>query len=135
MILGGIGVVGGVISGVLGGWDAGIAALLWAMAIDFASGLVVAGVFKKSGKSESGALDSRAGWKGLLRKGMTLAIVIIAVQLDALMDTNFIRDAVVIAYIANEILSIAENAGLMGVPFPEPIKNALDTLNNKNKNE
>ena len=95
MILGGIGVVGGVISGILGGWDAGIKALLWTMGIDFASGLIVAGVFKKSGKSETGALDSRAGWKGLFRKGMTLAIVIIAVQLDTLMNTNFIRDAVV----------------------------------------
>ena len=135
MILGGIGVVGGVISGILGGWDAGIKALLWMMGIDFASGLIVAGVFKKSGKSETGALDSRAGWKGLFRKGMTLAIVIIAVQLDTLMNTNFIRDAVVIAYIANEMLSIAENAGLMGVPFPDYIKDALDTLNNKNKIE
>ena len=62
-------------------------------------------------------LESRAGWKGLCRKGMTLLFVLIAVRLDLLMGTNYLRDAVCIAFIANEALSILENAGLMGMPL------------------
>lgn len=45
-------------------------------------GLMVAGIFKKSKKTESGALESHAGWKGLCRKGVTLLIVLVACRLD-----------------------------------------------------
>ena len=58
------------------------------MGIDYVTGLIVAGVFHNSGKTESGALESRAGWKGLCRKGMTLLIVLIACRLDLIMNTN-----------------------------------------------
>ena len=88
-------------------------------------------IFKKSPKSENGRLESRAGWKGLCRKGMTLLFVLIAVRLDLLMGTNYLRDAVCIAFIANEALSILENAGLMGMPIPEVLRQAIDILNGK----
>ena len=74
-------------------------------------------VFGKSPKSEKGTLESRAGWKGLCRKAMTLFYVLIAARLDALMGTDYLRDAVCIGFIANEALSIIENAGLMGLPL------------------
>ena len=86
---------------------------------------------RKSPKSENGRLESRAGWKGLCRKGMTLLFVLIAVRLDLLMGTNYLRDAVCIAFIANEALSILENAGLMGMPIPEVLRQAIDILNGK----
>ena len=82
---------------------------------------IVAGVFHKSGKSETGRLESGASWKGLIRKGMILLIVLIACRLDMLLGTTYIRDAVIIAFCANELLSITENAGLMGVPIPKAI--------------
>lgn len=76
-------------------------------------------------------MESRAGWKGLCRKGVTLLVVLVACRLDLLTGANFIRDAVVIAFIANEAISILENAGLMGVPIPVVITRAIDVLKNK----
>ena len=105
------------------------------MGIDYVTGLMVAGLFHRSAKSETGALESRAGWKGLCRKGMTLLIVIIAHRLDLMLGTTVIRDAVVIAFVANETISIVENAGLMGVPIPAAITKAIDVLNAKANNE
>ncbi len=122
------GTIGGVIASLLGGWDAAIVTLVICMAVDYISGLVVAGVFHASPKSEGGALESRAGFKGLCRKGMTLLIVLIACRLDLLLGINYIRDAVIIGFVANELISIVENAGLMGLPLPAAITKAIDAL-------
>ena len=113
-----IGIVGSTIASFFGGFDAALITLLIFMGVDYATGLIVAGVFHKSEKTENGALESRAGWKGLCRKGVSLLVVLVACRLDMIMGSNFIRDATVIAFIANETISIIENAGLMGVPIP-----------------
>ena len=127
----GIGAVGGAIVAAFGGWDAALATLLIFMAVDYISGLIVAGVFHNSKKTESGTLESRAGWKGLCRKAVTLLFVLIAYRLDLVIGVNYIRDAVIIGFIANELISIVENAGLMGVPLPTVIQNAIDILTKK----
>ncbi len=126
-----LGAIGGIISSLFGGWDAALVTLVIFMAIDYLSGLIVAGVFKKSKKTETGGLQSRAGWIGLCRKGATLAVVLIAVRLDMAMGTTIIRDGVVIAYTVNEAISITENLGLMGVPIPAVIQKAIDMLQKK----
>lgn len=126
-----VGAVGGIFTTLFGGWSAGMTTLIIFMIIDYFSGLIVAGVFKQSPKSNSGALESRAGWKGLCRKGMTLLFVLIAYRLDLMIGTNYIRDAVVIGFCVNELLSIIENAGLMGLPLPPIIVKALDVLRTK----
>ena len=126
-----IGMIGGLFTSLFGGWTAGMTTLLIFMAIDYVAGLIVAGIFKQSTKSESGALESRAGWKGLCRKGMSLLFVLIAYRLDLLIGTDYIRDAVVIGFCANELISIVENAGLMGLPLPKVITRALDVLRDK----
>lgn len=130
-----IGGIGGFVSALFGGWSAALTTLVILMAADYFSGLVVAGIFKKSTKSKTGALESKAGWIGLFRKGMTLLIVLIAYRLDLAVGTTFIKDAVIIAYIANEAISITENAGLMGVPIPKPILRAIDILKQKSEEE
>lgn len=127
------GAIGGVIVSLFGGWDAGLATLVMFMAIDYVSGLVVAGVFHNSKKTSSGALESKAGWKGLCRKGMSLLFVLIAYRLDLAIGSNYIRDAVIIGFIVNETISIVENAGLMGVPLPEVINKAIDILTSKSE--
>ena len=132
VMLGILGAVGAFFSSLFGGWDSALTTLVIFMAVDYGTGLLVAGVFKKS---ESGALESRAGWKGLCRKGMTLLIVLIAARLDMAMGSNFIKDAVVIGYIANETLSIVENAGLMGLPIPTVISKAIDALQNDSESK
>lgn len=126
-----VGMVGGAIASLFGGWDAALLTLLICMAIDYITGLVVAGVFHASPKSENGGLESWAGWKGLIRKVVTLFIVVIAQLLDKSIGTTYIRDAVVIAFAVNEILSIIENAGLMGVPIPNVLMRAIDVLKSK----
>lgn len=102
--------------------------LLIFMGLDYISGLLVAGVFKNSPKTDTGSLESKAGWKGLCRKCMTLVFVLVAYRLDLVIGTNYIRDAVIIAFIANETISLVENAGLMGLPLPEVISKAIDIL-------
>lgn len=127
--------MGGMIASLFGGWDAALITLLIFMGIDYLTGLVVAGVFHTSEKTVHGMLESRAGWKGLCRKGVTLLVVLVACCLDLVMGSNFIRDAVVIAFIANETISIIENAGLMGVPIPSVIVKAIEVLKKKAENE
>ena len=126
-----IGVLGGMTASAFGGFDAGLRILILLMTADYITGLIVAGIFHASPKTSDGTLESYAGWKGLCRKGMSLVIVLIAVRLDITIGTNYIRDTVCIAFIANETISIVENAGLMGVPIPAVITKAIDVLKNK----
>ena len=130
-----IGVVGSTIASFFGGFDAALITLFIFMCVDYVTGLIVAGVFNKSEKTENGALESRAGWKGLCRKGVSLLVVLVACRLDMIMGSNFIRDATVIAFIANETISIIENAGLMGVPIPSVITKAIEVLKKKSERE
>ena len=129
------GVIGSAIASFFGCWDAGLATLLIFMCLDYVSGLIVAGVFKNSPKTDTGSLESKAGWKGLCRKCMTLVFVLIAYRLDLVIGTNYIRDAVIIGFIANETISLVENAGLMGVPLPTVITKAIDILQKKTESE
>ena len=131
VLMGGAAIAGGAISQAFGGWDAALITLLLFMAVDYLSGLIVAGVFHSSDKSETGTLNSAACWQGLLKKGMTLVIVLVAARLDIVLGTAFVRDAVVIAYIVNETISIIENAGLMGLPVPDVIMQAIEQLQGK----
>lgn len=126
-----IGILGSFIASLFGGWDAALITLIMFMGIDYVSGLIVAGVFHNSKKTETGTLESKAGWKGLCRKCMTLLFVLIAYRLDLAIGVSYIRDAVIIGFMANELISIVENAGLMGVPLPAVIQNAIDILTKK----
>ena len=127
-----IGAIGGVIAGLFGGWDAALQTLVIFMAVDYITGLIVAGVFHASPKTKTGTLESRAGWKGLCRKGETLLIVLVACRLDAVMGSTFVRDAVVIGFICNETIS---NAGLMGLPIPAALTKAVDILKQRSETE
>lgn len=129
------GIVGSFIASLFGGWTASLTTLLIFMAADYVTGLVVAGVFHNSPKTETGALESRAGLKGLIRKATVLLFVLIGYRLDLAMGVTYIKDAVCIAFIANELLSVVENAGLMGLPIPSVVTNAIDILKKKSTNE
>jgi toxin secretion/phage lysis holin len=126
-----MGLIGAAIAASLGGWDMALQTLCIFMAIDYVSGLIVAGIFQASTKSENGALESRAGLKGLLRKAAMLCAVLMAYYLDQVAGTDFVRDAACLAFVCNEALSIIENFGLMGVPIPDAITNAIDVLKGK----
>ena len=129
------GVVGGMVAHLFGGWTEDMITLIIFMAVDFIMGLIVAGVFHKSNKSQSGALSSHAGWVGLCKKGVVLLFVLITHRLDMLLETDYIRTTAIIGFIANEVISIIENAGLMGVPLPEVIIKAIEILKHRAENE
>lgn len=122
------GVVGGYLLNLFGGWDAALIAMVIFMAVDYLTGLLVAGIFKSSPKSACGGLESKAGFRGLVRKATMLLIVLVACQLDLLLKTDFVRSAVIIAFCVNETISIIENAGLMGIPIPGVLKRAISML-------
>ena len=124
------GVVGGFIATLLGGWDSALATLVVFMGIDFVTGLVTAAM-GKSKHSKSGALNSKAGWIGLMKKFCILLMVVVGVRIDILIGTTYIRDAVCISFCLNELLSIVENTTLMGIPYPPVIKKAIDVLQTK----
>lgn len=134
-ILGGVGAIGSFIASLFGGWSTDLQTLIIFMVIDFAMGLILAAVFKNSTKSETGALESKAGWKGLCRKCATLLFVLIAHRLDLAMGVDYIRTAAIIGFIVIDAISIVENAGLMGVPLPAIITKAIDVLKNKGESE
>ena len=127
--------VGGVGSGILnalwGGWSQPMIVLLIMIGLDYFTGVLVALVFRKSPHTESGGLSSNVGWKGLLRKFILIIVVAAAYQIDKVIGTAYIRDAVAIAFIANETLSLIENAGLMGVPIPNILLRGIEVLKGK----
>lgn len=120
--------VGSVIAHALGGWDAAMKVLVGLMIADYITGWLVAAVWHRSNKSASGALDSNAGFKGLCKKGAILLIVWVATLLDSAIGAAYVRTAVILFFIGNEGLSLLENLGLMGVPFPKFLRTALEAL-------
>ena len=116
------GVIGSFVAGIFGGWDSALVTLLIFMGVDFATGLVTAAMGKSS---------SSAGWIGLMKKFCVLMLIVVAVRIDILLGTTYIRDAVCIAFCVNELLSILENTSLMGIPYPPALRNAIDVLQEK----
>lgn len=126
-----LGLAGSALAAAFGGWDTALIALVICMGVDYASGSIVALVFHNSRKSETGAYNSTYGLKGLCKKGLMLLFVIVAVQVDRLMGSEYVRDAVCIGFCTNELLSIVENLGLAGVPMPQAVVKALEQLQSK----
>ena len=125
------GTLGSALCWAFGGWDSALLALVICMSVDYISGSLVALVFHNSRKSETGAYNSAYGLKGLCKKGLMLLFVIVAVQADNLLGSDYVRDAVCIGFCTNEILSIVENLGLAGVPMPQAVVKALEQLQTK----
>ena len=98
------GIVGGFIAMLLGGWDTAMITLVIFMAIDFTTGFIAA-MLGRSKHSWTGRLSSKAGWYGLAKKFCTLLIIVVAVRIDLLI--------------------------LMGVPYPDAIKKAIDVFQKK----
>ena len=126
-----LGLIGSALCWAFGGWDSALAALIVCMAVDYISGSLVALVFHKSNKTETGDYNSAYGLKGLCKKCLMLLFVLVAVQIDKVLGTDYARDAVCIGFCANEVLSIIENLGLAGIPMPQAITKALEQLQKK----
>lgn len=130
-----IAAIGGAIAGVFGEWNVMLTILACVMVIDYVTGVTVA-VAHKSPKTANGGVSSKAGFEGLLKKFVIILIVAFATVFDRVIGTDrmVFQTACTLYYIANEGISILENAALMGVPFPAGMKNALEALKEKNDN-
>ncbi|MGV3139729.1 phage holin family protein [Brevibacillus agri] len=122
-----VAVGGSAVTYLFGGWSPLLAVLLTFVIIDYVSGVLAAGV--------EGKLASRAGLIGIARKVFIFAMVAIGHMVDtALGDQHVLRDATIFFYLANELLSIVENAGRVGLPVPAPIQKAVEVLKGKSTN-
>lgn len=115
----------GFVTWIFGGWDVLMCVLVTLMAIDYLTGLMVAYTTK--------TLSSSIGLKGLFKKIAELFIVMTAVQIDLATGQGgaYFKNIVCLLFIANEGLSLLENAGNLGVPIPEPLKKALKQIGDK----
>lgn len=116
-----VGIAGGILSYMFGAFDLMLKVLIAVMAIDYITG-IIKGIYNKE-------LSSYIGWRGLLKKITTLLIVALAHLIQLLLGDNVgIRDIVIMFYVANEGLSILENAAVIVPVVPEPLKEVLMQL-------
>lgn len=119
----------GAVAGLYGEWSTALTILLVMMGVDYITGVMVA-ISGRSPKTDGGGLSSKVGFVGLARKGFVMLIVLVSTLLDrAIGNTSMVfQTATVFYYIANEGLSILENADLMGVRFPDFIRTRLESM-------
>ncbi len=120
--------VGAVMSLLIGKWSPVYMALLICQGLDLLMGLMVALAFHTSPKTTTGGAESYVMFKGLCKKFAMWAVIAGAHQLDVVLGFNYIATAMLYSFVANEVLSLVENAGLMGIVKTDVIVNAIDIL-------
>ena len=126
-----VGVIGSSVMAFVDKGGAALETLVIFMIIDYITGISVAVFWRRSGKTKRGLLKSEAGWRGLCKKGMILGFVLIGNRLDILLDTNYVMNTICIGYAMNELISIMENAGLMGIPLPAVVQGIIEVLSDE----
>ncbi len=118
------GVVGGLLSSMYGGWTPALSVLLYLVIGDYVSGLI-ASVIDGTG------LSSRVGFKGIAKKVAIFFLVLVAHKLDVAMGVRILMSVVVYFYVANELISVIENLGRIGVPIPKQWIQVIKVLKEK----
>ena len=117
--------LGVILTQIFGEWNDSLFALIILMCIDFVTGLIVAGIFNDSGKSENGGLSSKICLQGIAKKVCTLLLVAMAYQAEILLSVDYIRTAIIWGLCANEMISITENSVRMKI-LPESVQKILE---------
>lgn len=116
--------VAAVVTYLFGGWSALLNILLIFVAVDYITGVAAAG--------KRGELSSSVGMWGIAKKVSIFLIVAIGYLIDGAVGTDtLIRDAAIYFYMANELISLLENLGEIGVPLPPVISQAVAILKAK----
>ncbi|MBD2846001.1 phage holin family protein [Paenibacillus sp. IB182496] len=119
------GLIGIIVAFAFGGWTEALTLLLAAMAVDYVTGVIAA---VKEGKG----LNSMIGFWGLIRKGATMLIILIAHRVDLLLGSgNVTMTGAIFFYLANELISITENCGRIGLPVPHRLRRMIEVLKDK----
>lgn len=119
-----VAIIGSMIGFAFGAWHQSLTLLLVCMAVDYISGMAAS-------LREGRRLSSLVGWWGLARKGLTLLVILIAHRIDELMGGNAVMTATIFFYTGNELLSITENYGRVGLPLPGRIKAFIEIFRKK----
>ena len=124
--------LGGAVAGLFGRWSMTMTILVAVMALDYVSGLIVAAC-GRSPKTEGGRLSSKAGFIGIARKALMLLLIGLATLVDRALGNSAMvfQTSLAFYYIANEGLSILENAALLDVRFPKKLARALESMREK----
>lgn len=117
-------VTGIVVAHLFGGWSVGLEALVLAMVIDYITGVLASLV------NPALSLDSRVGFRGIIKKVVILLMVSTGYLIDATTGTTIVMPMVLYFYLANEFLSITENAANAGLPIPRKLKVTLRQVRN-----
>ena len=117
--------IGGWVGYFVGGMDGMLIALIVLMSLDYISGVMCAIVDRK--------LSSAIGFRGICKKVLILMLVGVAniVDVHVVGTGSALRGAVISWYLSNEALSLFENAAHIGLPVPDPLKNALAQLHGR----
>lgn len=123
------GALGSIVTGLFGGWTQAMSTLCIFMLIDYITGIAVA-ITGRSTKTDSGKLSSKAGFIGLMKKGMIMVVMIVAYRLDLLLGTTNVKDMTCIAFVINEAVSIVENVSKF-IDVPEFLTSIIDNIKKK----
>lgn len=121
------GVGGALATYLFGSWSELLGFFLLIIAIDYVTGCMAS-------IADGQGLNSRVGFKGLLKKTLMLIVIVIAHRMDILMGMNVIQTGAIYFYLANELISITENYGRLGLPLPNQIKQVIAILKDKGDN-
>lgn len=121
--------LGGFLGWFLGGADGFLYALIAFVVIDYITGVMCAISDKQ--------LSSEVGFRGICRKVLIFILVGIGniVDVYVLQNGNVLRTAVIFFYLSNEGISLLENAGRLGLPIPQKLKDILSQLHDKGGND
>lgn len=121
-------IFGGIVASAFGGLDILLQSLLWLMVLDVIAGSAVAVYLRKSRKTRSGGFSWVVFRKGVIQKLMMLAVVIVANLIDTALAVEMLRQVVCLFYIAEEALSVLDNAERLGLPLPRKLVQVLQVL-------
>lgn len=122
-----IGIIGGFFASFFGGFDILLKTILFLAIMDYVTGWIK-GIYEKN-------LSSEVGFRGILKKIVMFIIIAAAYHIQTLLSNSIpVREVVIMFYIANEGLSLLENAAVF-VPIPERLKDILLQLRDKTINK
>ena len=127
------GFLGAMLTKIIGVWTSDLITLIYFNVTDLMLGLIICFIFKNSPKTKSGGINSKVFIKGFFKKFCMLLMVGVSYRLDILFGISYLRTGVIISLIVNELISITENLGLLGIPLPKKLKSAIDVLQKKSE--
>ncbi|TJY43551.1 phage holin family protein [Cohnella pontilimi] len=117
-------ILGGAINFAFGIWPEALTLLVFVMGLDYISGVLAA---VKSGDG----LNSNIGFWGLAKKGLTLLVIMLSHRIDVLLGMNLVMGGAISFYLVNELLSVVENCGELGIPIPDNVRRIVQILRDK----